>query len=143
MGERITEVEEVIVNKAVAKINETLGWPRSVRMYSDGDAIFKMASGFVDESGGGSVHDVDYYTFPAEALSTLILITLGSDAESGEVTTKGTWYKDYVNYPSGHDDGDELHIENDPVSLRLRLKIDDDEKSIFEIDQIKETPVSD
>lgn len=81
-----------------------------------------MAPGTIDESGGGSVHDVDYYTFPAEAINDLILNAEASEIKLGKTEVEGYRYTDYVDWPYGREDGSELHRNNERVSLHLGFK---------------------
>jgi DNA-directed RNA polymerase subunit RPC12/RpoP len=120
------EKQKILVNEAITKINKSLVLPCSLRVGDDGvNAFYEMASGIIDESGGGSIHDVDYYTFPAEALNNLILIALVNGKDSGEVITKGSRYTDYVDWPQGRVDGSEIHRDNEQILLHLKLEIKD------------------
>jgi hypothetical protein len=120
MKEQLSEKERVVFDEEVAKINKSLPHPLSLSVnHAACKAIYNMASGIVDESGGGSVHDVDYYTFPSEALSNLILT---SGTKAGSVDVKGYRFTDYVDWPYGRVDGSELHRNNEPVMLHLGFK---------------------
>lgn len=131
--ERFTEVQKTLISEAITKINKSLVSPHSLHISQDGEkAFYEMASGIVDESGGGSVRDVDYYTLPAEALNNLILITLESGMGSGQVIITGSRYTDYVDWAYGRVDGTENHRDNEQVLLHLKLAVKDD-KSLFEI----------
>ncbi|MCX6672137.1 MAG: hypothetical protein NTX92_09485 [Euryarchaeota archaeon] len=136
--ERFSEAQKTLISEAIAKINESLVNPRSLNVDQDGaKAFYNMASGLTDESGGGSVHDVDYYALPAEALNNLILITLESGRGSGEVITTGSRHTDFVDWPYGRMDGSETHGDHEQVLLHLKLEIKDG-KSILEIRQSTE-----
>jgi len=117
--ERFTVNQNILINEAITKINKSLVHPHSLRVGDDGvKAFYEMALGIIDES---SVHDNDCYTFPAEALNNLILITLVSGKGSGEVITNGSRYTD----------------NNEQVLLHLKLEIKES-KNILEISESTE-----
>ena len=123
MKEQLSEQQEMVINEAVDKINEFLPYPKSLLIdHITGEAIYTMASGMIDESGGGSVHDVDYYTFPAEGLDNLIINSSASKTKITKTEVKGYRFTDYVDWPYGRVDGSEFHRENTPVLLNLGYK---------------------
>lgn len=123
-------IETSKLNEAIIKINESLTWPYYLRLDSKGeDVVFNMGNNMTDESGGGSYRNIEYYTFPAKALSQLVATPKSSN--NAEVVTNGFWDIDYENWPYGRDDGQSIHADHDPVVINLKLETQE-EKYLFE-----------
>jgi len=123
MKEQINEQDKIVVNEAVAKINNSLPYPKSLHVNQEANEVtYFLASGTIDESGGGSVHDVDYYTFPADSLNSIVLSSLNSEKKVGKTEVQAFRYTDYVDWPYGREDGREIHRDNEPVKLQLGFK---------------------
>lgn len=134
--EELTEAQKSVIKEAVLRINRTLVVPFMLRLKEEENrAVYEMATGTIDESGGGSVHDVDFYSFPARDLQSLIFTALGSPTRSAETVVNGFRFTDYVDWPYGREDGSETKRNNEPVTLRLKFAMQED-TSTFEVIQL-------
>ncbi len=77
----------------------------------------------VDESGGGSYHNIDYIEFPTEVLKQLFLLALGSPVKQAGLKTSGLQTTDYENWPYGSDSGSSIHTDKEAVGLEIFLTI--------------------
>jgi hypothetical protein len=93
---------------------------------SSEDAIFQIGSGRVDESGGGSYHDIDDITFPKSELLKFVGEVIASEEKYARYRTKGVRNTDILHWSYGTVDGRTESRDNEEVEIDLYLRIVND-----------------
>jgi hypothetical protein len=132
---RPPEQEKAIIDEAIVNINKGLEWPRSLKINGDRTkVVYNMGTNMYDESGGGTLIDIDYYIFPAERLNTLVFKAFEKKAGFRGIHAKGFRNTNIENWPYGMINGFSEHRHREPVTLHLMLTIKDGQ-SIFKINE--------
>jgi hypothetical protein len=88
------------------------------------EVTYKMGTDQIDESGGGSYHDIDDIVFDKSDLAKLVLTAAVSPDRSAKIIVDAKETADIEYWPYGAEDGRSFHCQDKPIKIELSLKID-------------------
>lgn len=100
------------------------------------DVLYIIGSGMVDESGGGSHHDIDNIVFSKKDFSKLILTAAVSPGRSAKIVTEAKETADIEHWSYGTVDGRSFHCQDKPIKVELSMKIGYGYSSEFNLKEI-------
>lgn len=129
------------VGRIVNKLTKHQKGPPSL-IYIEGldQVTYKLGSDICDESGGGSVHDIDDIKFSRKDLGKLVLSAAVSPEKSAKLVTEGKETADIEQWAYGTIDGFSYHCQDKSVKIELSLQIAEGYQSKFELKKLSESP---